>query len=118
MREFSTELCIPEAEWATTVPVIQEIMNNYPYRRLENSSPITVYTGMVAGNPLNFDLTSIGYQDLASIDEVQVMKNINIDELQGALQFMHKEVDSKLYQDRKKTNERHNTKTHNRPFNF
>lgn len=46
MRAFSTEFCIPEAEWASTVPAIQSILNNSPSLRLANRAPITVQTVM------------------------------------------------------------------------
>lgn len=57
MHDFNAEARIPETEMPRSVPAIQSIINNSPSRRLGNRAPITVHTGMEAGNPLRFAFT-------------------------------------------------------------
>lgn len=112
MRAFSHECQIEEADWTKTVPAIQSIINNTPARRLGNRAPVTVHTGMDAGNPLDLALTSLSYKDAFSVDEVRIKQTMDIELLQNALDNMHKEVAATLDATRKKAIERHNAKTH------
>ena len=118
IRALSAEFEVPEADWTTTVPAIQSIINNSPTRRLGNRAPITVHTGMEAGNPLQLALVSIGYKDIDSVDEARAIQKLSIDKFQCALDKMHKEVDDTLSSERKKAIQRHNSKTHVRPCNI
>lgn len=63
MRAFSTKFKIHESDCPSTVPSIQNIINNTLSRRLGNKAPITVHTGMKSGNPQNLALHSINYVD-------------------------------------------------------
>lgn len=74
MHEFSAEFQIPETEWPTTVPAIMSIINNAPSRRLGNKVPITVHTGIPAGNPLNPALSTINYVGATNMEEARVMQ--------------------------------------------
>jgi len=118
MRAFSAEFKIPEAEWPSTIPAIQSIINNTPSRRLGNRSPITVHTGMEPGNPLNLALSAISYVDSTSIDDVRALQALKIEELQNALDDMHKSVNVVLSDSRKKSISRHNARTGVYPCNL
>ena len=111
MRAFSAEFKIPEANWPTTVPAIQSIINNTPARRLGNRAPITVHTGMKSGNPLNLALSSINYNSTASVESARVIQNLKMDEFQKSLDDMHKQVQVTLSANRKSAIERHNART-------
>ncbi len=101
MCAFSAEFKIAEADWSTTVPAIQSIINNTPARRLGGRAPITVHTGMDSGNPLNLALSSICYNPVGSIDQARAIQKLKIDDLQKSLDSMHKEVSATLSEYRK-----------------
>lgn len=117
IRAFSAAFRIPEAEWPSTVPAIQSIINNSPSRRLGNRAPITVHTGMEPGNPLNLALTNLKIIDSASVDKARAMQALELEPLLEALDDMHKNVNAVLSESRKKAVERHNRKTHIRACN-
>lgn len=117
MRALSVEFKIPESDWPTIVPAIQSIINNTPARRLGNRSPLTVHTGMESGNPLHLAMTAIKFEDATSVDEVQFMQSLKIEELQQSLQVMHQDVSTSLMESRRKSVERHNARTGVYPYN-
>lgn len=118
MRALSAEFKIPESEWPSTVPAIQSIINNTPARRLGNRAPIKVHTGMDPVNPLQLALTTMNYVDARSKDDARIMRDLKIEEMQEALEKMHKSVNITLNSSRKKAVACHNLKTGVFPCNI
>lgn len=113
LRAFSSEFGVPESLWTKTVLAIQSIINN----SLGNRAPLTVHTGMSSGNPLSVALTTIGFKNIDSVNEVRSIRALNIDELLSSLDILHKEVSSEVSQSCKKAVDAHNAKTHVKPSN-
>ena len=117
MRALSAELRIPESDWPKAVPAIQSVINNSPSRRLDNRSPIEVHTGMSPGNPLSVALSSFETRDVDSAEQASILQELKIEEMLQALDKMHKSVSETLSASRTQAVDRHNLKTHIRPFN-
>ena len=117
LHSLSTELRVPETEWPTVVPALQSIINNSPSRRLSGMSPIKVQTGMNPGNPLSIALTVAESTGVQSLDEARLMQTLSITDLQNSMDSMHRYVAPILDATRLAAVERHNRKTHMRPYN-
>ena len=106
-------------DWPATVDCIQSVLNHSPLERLGYRSekknvfrtPLEVFTGIIPLRPLIRAVPPADYPKAKSNEEIEVRKLIGIEQLQPALDAMHKEVSSMVSSSRKKGILRHNNKT-------
>jgi len=107
-------------DWPSVLEAVQSVINHAPLRRLglrnKNDqgvyrTPLEVFTGHKPVRPLMRALQMPDYETSRSLDEVHMRMVMGIDELQSALEGMHKEVEGLTSASRKRQVERHNKRT-------
>lgn len=116
-RALLSEFRLPETRWPHILPIIQSVLNSTPSSTLNNLAPITVFTGLPPDNPLRL---LVDFQETApaTLDEVRLQKVMRANELQSALQNMHKYVSQRRTKSRDAAVQRHNQKTNIQPVTF
>ena len=126
-RALLSELRLPPTSWPAVLEMVQSILNQSPWKRLgsrENSprgiyrTPLEVFTSCRPRRPLLKALPIGDYSNTMSLDEARARQLCGIEELQGAMELMHKDVKGLISSSRKSAIERHNSKTNVREFSF
>ena len=114
-------------EWPSVTECVQSILNQAPLKRLGNITgevqsvlrcPLEVFTGMRPCRPLMHALHFKDHGNIGSHYEVRARQLIKIEELQGALGLMHKDVSERVSKRRKNSIKAHNKKTNIQSINF
>jgi hypothetical protein len=112
-----SELNMYADEWPEVVNMVQSVLNNSSFTRLNKRTPMQVFTGhtetgshalMLKDNvPVN-----------APLDFIKKQKLMEIENLSKAMTEIHAQVAKKVTRDRKADFQKHNDKTHVRSPNF
>ena len=107
--------------------MVQSILNQSPLKRLESQknsprgiyrTPLEVFTSCKPRRPLLKALPIGDYSNTMSLDAARARQLCGIEELQEAMELMHKDVKGLISSSRKTAIERHNSKTNVREFPF
>lgn len=119
IRAISSELKLSFKCWPEIVPLVQALINNSPVKRLGNRTPKRVFTGLEDENPLRTIITRGDEKlEVRSIEDVRLRQKVATDDLQRAVEMMHREVATVSTDTRRKHIEAHNRRTNVRPANF
>ena len=114
-------------EWPSVTECVLSILNQVPLKRLGNRTgevkpvlrcPREVFTGMRPSRPLMHALHFTDHESIGSHDEVLARQLLKIEELQGAMGYMHKDVAGRVSKRRKNSIKAHNKKTNIQSINF
>ena len=112
-----SELRLAPQDWPSIVNIIQKVLNESPLRRLGKNkdgnfrTPLEVMTGL---KPCRTNLApSVEYKKAQgkTMEEAKCSQLIKIDDLQGAMDDMHKDVFERIRGNRAKEIKAHNRKT-------
>lgn len=118
-RAILSEYQLPQSAWVQTLPIVQSALNSTRLPRLGNRCPLTAFTGLPQDTPLRTIKTKARKKTtVRSLDDIRALQSEYVDELQSALDSMHKEVASLSSKKRKSAVDSHNRRTHIRPINF
>ena len=114
-------------DWPAVTECVQSVLNHSPLKRLglrKRSTPnvfrtpLEVFTGHIPLRPLLRAMPFEQYKRAHSLDEVRLQQILHIDELQHAMENMHREVATRSNHSRRRSVEAHNRKTNLQPINF
>lgn len=111
-------------DWPAVVDCVQSVLNQSPLRRLGTSrpgvfrTPLEVFTAIKPSRPLLCALPMSKYKEAESDEDIRVRQVTNIDEVQKALDAMHKDVNERVDAERARQILKHNAKTNVLPANF
>lgn len=109
-RAVLPDLKLEETKWPKSVPIIQSVLKNSPSKRLDNNTPLYVFTKLKSANPLAVTLSDQVIVP-ASLDFAQLQRTMAIDELSDAIENMHREVHEATTRERRNRINLHNRRT-------
>jgi hypothetical protein len=84
LRQLTSEFQLGLSEWPRVVHIFQSILNNAPSTRLAGRAPITVFTQLLAENPVFALRPSDGIAEIESIELLRAQELIDIPQMQNA----------------------------------
>ena len=126
-RALCSEWRLGAQDWPTVIEAVQSVLNHSPLRRLGPRSPdapgvyrtpLEVYTGHTPRRPLLRALPPSSYPTALSQREADAKQLLQIQDLQTALEEMHRDVDERVDASRKRAIRMHNEKTNVQKVNF
>jgi hypothetical protein len=112
-----SELKMYADEWPEVVNMVQSVLNNSLLTRLNQRTPMQVFTGHAETTPLVLMLKD-NVPVNAPLDFIKAQKLVEVDKLSKAMTEIHAQVAEKATRDRKVAIRKHNGKTHMRSPNF
>ena len=119
------------ATWSTGLAgnfeTVQSILNHAPLKRLglrdSNEpnifrTPIDVFLGRRPRRPLLRAVPPARHRTAVSMDELRIIRTLEIEKLQNAVEEMHREVDDMVTAERERQVASHNLKTGIHPVSF
>ena len=118
LRAILLELKLAPQDWREVISIIPSILNSAGVERLGKNddgslrSPLQVMTGIIPRRPIQHILESSSKNTTAKVlQSARAEQLIKIDALQKALDIMHKAVDTRVSNRRKKSIASHNKAT-------
>jgi transposase InsO family protein len=115
LRALLSELRLSENKWGSLLPLVQLAMNTAPSRRLKGRTPMEVHTGREPAGPLSAAVTWPLPNDFSHARFQEVTP---FEELQSAIETMHRDVEENISAERRRQIESFNQKRHVQPENF
>lgn len=121
------EFRLAPSDWPSVTECIQSILNHSPVKRLGMRqgagagvyrTPLEVFTSHKPSRPLLRALPFHQYPTVPSLEEARARQLLNIEELQGSLESMHRDVGERVTSERSRVIAKHNLKTNIQPINF
>jgi len=126
-RALCSEWKLAPSDWPDITESIQSVLNHAPLKRLGlrdcnisgvYRTPLEVFTGLIPKRPLLRALPMTKHEQVFNTTELEARRIITIDELQNALEHMHKDVNEKVTSSRQRQIRRHNKHTNVTPSSF
>lgn len=126
-RALCSEWKLAPKDWPAVVESVQSILNHAPLKRLGlrdkdkpgvYRSPLEVFTGHLPTRPLHRALPFDKYKSAKTEDEVRARQLLDVDNMQQALQDLHRDVYARANASRKRQVATHNRRTNIQPVNF
>jgi uncharacterized protein YhfF len=117
-RALLSDLKMSVDDWDKVVPVIQSVLNNSPASRLQNRTPIYVFTSHKDTTPLALILKGEEEVEMASIDFIKAQKLMEMEETAKIMAEIHTQVVAQSTKTRTRAIDAHNRKTHVQAPNF
>jgi hypothetical protein len=112
-----SELKMYADEWPEVVNMVQSVLNNYLSTRLNERTPMQVFTGHAETTSLALMLKD-NVPINAPLDFIKAQKLMEVEKLPKAITEIHAQVAENATRDRKAAIQKHNEKTHVRSPNF
>lgn len=106
-RALLSEFLLKPNEWPRVLCIVQSILNHSKRRSLGDRAPVTVFTGLLADNPLR-TLLPEGVPEDRELTLVKAQQKINSDKLIEAMDGMHREVNKTRTRNRQRAIEKNN----------
>jgi RNase H-like domain found in reverse transcriptase/Reverse transcriptase (RNA-dependent DNA polymerase)/Integrase zinc binding domain/Integrase core domain/Aspartyl protease len=119
LKAVRLEFKLPFKSWPSLLPMVQSALNNTILPRLGNRSSTEVFLGLPMSTPittvvLNKEKTAV----LLSMVDIRARQILKIEQLQSAVDLMHKQVAGLTSKARETRVTLHNARTGVRPINF
>ena len=119
MRRLAMEYEIPFTHWPELVPVVVQILNAQPRRKLGGRTPNQVFLGTDIDKPILLCHKSPGEGMIKlSLQEIRDKQILEIEKLADAIDNIHKQCAENAQNLRQKARATHNAKTNVLPINF
>ena len=106
-----------EKEWPLVLPIVQSVLNHSIHVGLGNRAPINFFSGLLADKTLRLIVPPSSAKPI-NLNELQVIKAMNVEDLMTTLQEMHRDVAERRNTRREAAVASHNAKTNVMPANF
>jgi hypothetical protein len=117
-RALLSDLKMSVDDWDKVVPVIQSVLNNSPASRLQNRTPMYVFTSHKDTTPLALILEGVKEVEIASFDFIKAQKLIEMEKTAKIMAEIHTQVVAQSTKTRTRAIDADNRKTHVQAPNF
>ena len=118
LRALLSEYQLGYAEWPRFLKTVQRVLNHSPSPKLDNQSPITVFTSQSPDDSLAFIHEDPKPSPVKTLSMVQARQLVQLQSIQKAMTEMHKSVVQSAQSQRAAEVERHNRRTNVQKVNF